>query len=156
VRRKPRPSRAPRTRACGGNVASLRAYTVSETGAWDEAAQIYRGLIAQAEANAGGPTVTDLPDYNNLGNALKKLGRHAESVEVFETLLKHAGTLVGPDHLHHALFQMNYADGLVQLGRTAPARAAYEQAIPVLRRDLGAEHPRTQRAVDALAALSPP
>jgi eukaryotic-like serine/threonine-protein kinase len=138
------------------NVASLRAYTVSETGAWDEAAQIYRGLIAQAEANAGGPTVTDLPDYNNLGNALKKLGRHAESVEVFETLLKHAGTLVGPDHLHHALFQMNYADGLVQLGRTAPARAAYEQAIPVLRRDLGAEHPRTQRAVDALAALSPP
>src|SRR5690606_4262659 len=41
------------------NVASLRAYTVSETGEWDEAATIYRGLIAQAEANAGGPTVTD-------------------------------------------------------------------------------------------------
>lgn len=135
------------------NVASLRAYTVSETGEWTEAADIYRGLIAQAEANPGGPTVTDLPDYNNLGNALKHLSRYDESVAVFETLLRHAEPLVGTDHLHYALFQMNYADGLVHLGRTAAARTAYEHSIPVLRRDLGDEHPRTQKAITALAAL---
>jgi tetratricopeptide (TPR) repeat protein len=136
------------------NVASLRAYTVSETGEWDEAAEIYRGLIAQAESNADGPTVTDLPDYNNLGNALKKLDRYPEAVQVFETLLRHARTLVGVDHLHYGLFQMNYADALAKVGRSEPARTAYEQAIPILRRDLGDDHPRTQRAVEALAAMT--
>lgn len=135
------------------NVASLRAYTVSETGEWAEAAAIYRGLIAQAEDNADGPTVTDLPDYNNLGNALKKLGRFDEAAQTFETLLGHAERLVGPDHLHYALFSMNYADCLVQLRRYAPARAAYERALPVLERDLGKGHPRVQKAVEGLAAV---
>lgn len=135
------------------NVASLRAYTVSETGEWAEAAEIYRGLIAQAEDNPDGPTVTDLPDYNNLGNALKKLGRNDEAAKTFETLLAHAERLVGTDHLHYALFSMNYADCLAQLGRYAPARDAYERALPVLERDLGKEHPRVQKAVEGLAAV---
>ena len=136
------------------NVASLRAYTVSETGAWAEATGIYRDLIAQAERNPGGPTVTDLPDYNNLGNALKKLGRHEEASAVFASLVKLAEPLVGTEHLHYGLFELNYGDALIQTGRRAQARPLIEHSLTVLSKELGPDHPRSQRARELLKQAS--
>lgn len=132
------------------NVASLRAYVVSETGAWDEAAEIYRGLIAQAEANPTGVTVTDLPDYNNLANALKRSGHLSEALPIYRKLLQLAEPLVGREHLHYALFSMNYGDALLQLGQPAAAKAALEASLPVLRQQLGADHPRVKLAIEKL------
>ena len=136
------------------NVASLRAYTVSETGAWDEAVEIYRGLIAQAERNADGPTVTDLPDYNNLGNALKKLHRYDEAAAVFEKLVRLAEPLVGTTHLHYGLFELNYGDALIQTGRRAEARPRLEHSLQILTQELGPEHPRTHRVQALLKQAS--
>lgn len=132
------------------NVASLRAYVVSETGAWDEAATIYRGLIAQAEANPNGVTMNDLPDYNNLANALKRTGRVAEALPIYRKLLQLAERLVGREHLHYALFSLNYGDALLQLKQPEAARAALEASIPILRKNLGDDHPRVKLAIDKL------
>jgi tetratricopeptide (TPR) repeat protein/predicted Ser/Thr protein kinase len=136
------------------NVASLRAYVVSETGAWAEAVDIYRGSIDQAERNPGGPTVTDLPDYNNLGNALKKLDRYGEAATVFEQLVRLAEPLVGREHLHYGLFELNYADTLIGTGRRVQARPLIEHSLTVLTKELGPDHPRTQRARELLKQAS--
>ena len=135
------------------NVASLRAYVVSETGAWEEAAQIYRGLIAQAESNPNGVTINDLPDYNNLGNALKNTGRLDQALPVYEKLLRLAEPLVGREHLHYGLFELNYGNALLRLGRHAQARPVLEHSHAVLLRTLGAEHPRVGRVRDDLLAV---
>ena len=135
------------------NVASLRAYVVSETGSWDEAAEIYRELIAQAESNKAGITVNDLPDYNNLGNALKNTGRMAEALPVYEKLLQLAEPLVGREHVHYGLFEINYANALLRLGRYAQARPFLEHSRSVLIPALGADHPKVIKGRDDLRAI---
>lgn len=134
------------------NIASLRAYVVSAAGHWDESAQIYRGLIAQAERNPDGPTATDLPDYNNLANALVKLERLDEARQVFERLMSLAEARVGREHTHYALYQNNYAECLRLLGEHQAARRGFEHALAVLQRELGPTHARTRLVGERLLA----
>jgi len=132
------------------NAASLRAYTVSETGAWDEAADIYRGLLTQARANPGGPTTNDLPDYNNLANALMRLDEFDQAQATFDELLPLAESLLGREHLHYGLFENNYGECLRRQGKLKPARAALEHAHDIVGKQLGAEHPRTRMVGERL------
>lgn len=132
------------------NAASLRAYTVSETGAWDEAADIYRGLLTQARANPGGPTTNDLPDYNNLANALMRLDEFEQAQATFDELLPLAESLLGREHLHYGLFENNYGECLRRQGKFRPARAALEHAHDIVGKQLGAEHPRTRMVGERL------
>ncbi|HVT37238.1 MAG TPA: serine/threonine-protein kinase, partial [Nevskiaceae bacterium] len=135
------------------NVASLRAYVVSEAGDWQEAAQINRELVTQDEERPSGPTETDLPDYNNLGNALKHTGRLDEAIAVYRKLLGYAEKIVGRQHLHYGLFELNYADGLIEQKRLGEARPLLEHSLAILRKELGDDHPKTKKAIDRLRAV---
>ncbi len=132
---------------------NLYAHVASQRGDHAEAIRVLQLLVAQNEAMPGGPSATDLADYNNLAFNLMQAGRCDEALPVQRRLLALATDALGDSHLHTALFRVNFASCLERGGDTAEASAALRLAVPVLVETLGPDHPRSVSAGDQLDQL---
>ncbi len=135
------------------NAVSLRAYVASEAGDLDKAAAAYRELIDQARLTPDGLNESFLPDFNNLGNVQRRLGRLQDADATFRELMQLSLQMQGDDHPHYGLFESNYGETLRRLGRFSEARQRLEHALAVNRETLGAEHPSTRRTEQRLAQV---
>ena len=132
---------------------NLYAHVASQREDYDEAIRVLRILVEQNDTMPGGPSATDLADYNNLAYNLMHSGRCEEALPVQRRLLDMASDKLGDTHLHTALFRVNFATCLERGGQPAAAAEALELALPVMRDALGDEHPRTIDAGERLDEL---
>lgn len=132
---------------------NLYAHVAAMRGDHAEAIRMLRQLVALNDARPGGPTATDLPDYNNLAYNLTQLGRCEEALQVQDSFLPLAQQLLGAEHTHTALFRYNQALCLQETGQPQAAVAVLQSILPTLLANLGADHPRTLKAQDRLAGL---
>ncbi len=141
-----------------GTIALANYYAMVATERKDYAAavRVLAELVAQARQRSGGPTPSDLVDFNNLGNNLLALQRAPEARAIFDELLPMAETQLGADHPHTAVFRVNLAKALIASGERLHAAAALDRALPVMREHFGAEHSRVKIAEDLRAELGPP
>ncbi len=132
---------------------NLYAQVASERGDYDEAIRVLRILVEQNESMPGGPSATDLADYNNLAYNLMQSDRCDEALPVQRRLLEMATDQLGEDHLHTALFRVNFATCLERGGEPGHAAEALSLSLPVMRDALGDDHPRTKTVSERLAEL---
>jgi tetratricopeptide (TPR) repeat protein len=132
---------------------NLYAHVASQRDDYGEAIRVLRILVEQNEAMPGGPSATDLADYNNLAYNLMQSERCDEALPVQRRLLEMAADKLGQAHLHTALFRVNFATCLERGDEPQRAADALDKALPVMRESLGAEHPRTIEASERLAEL---
>ena len=132
---------------------NLYAHVASQRGDYAEAIRVLRILVEQNDAMPGGPSATDLADYNNLAFNLMQSERCDEALPVQRRLLDMATGQLGEAHLHTALFRVNFATCLERTGEQARAAESLVRAIPVLSEALGDDHPRTSSARERLAEL---
>ena len=89
----------------------------------------------------------------NLAALLNLLGRHDEARRELELAVRDFSDTHGAGHWRVGNAQRHLGEALAGLGRTAEARTVLQQSVANLTASLGPDHPRTQAAVSALAAL---
>jgi tetratricopeptide (TPR) repeat protein len=87
----------------------------------------------------------------NLADANNELGRHAQSLALYERALAIRERRAGREHPETAKVRMNMALVLTAMGRDDEALPIYREAHDVLARALGDAHPITQEAKARLA-----
>lgn len=132
---------------------NLYAHVASQRGDFSEAIRVLRILVEQNEAMPGGPSATDLADYNNLAYNLMQSQRCDEALPVQRRLLEMATEQLGEDHLHTALFRVNFATCLERGGEPERAADTLALALPVMSAALGDDHPRTVKVGERLEEL---
>ena len=120
----------------------------------ERALEVFAALKPRLIEARGG---TDHPDVltvtRNQAIALRGLGRHAESLLLFEQTVDQNRRVYGPDDPRVALALADAGEALVSLERWDEARTRIETAFEIFREKHGAQDPRTMRAADTLVAL---
>jgi hypothetical protein len=73
---------------------------------------------------------------------------------MFERTLRIGEASYGENHPQVAIYVNNLGDVLRQLGDLAGAKAAFEHALDIFHRSLGAEHPNTKTVQNNLSYLN--
>lgn len=123
-----------------------QAYALEDLGRLAEAEQVYQPLIAGWAHPENRQHAEAYTPRNNLAMLQLRQGRARDADSSFERLLADAAPALGEGHIYLALYRANWAEVLEQLGRKADARRTLAPSLPLLREQLGPEHPKTQAA----------
>ena len=117
-----------------------------------EAEQMYRSILADADADADGMTEVTLAAQHNLAAILTYQGKHAEALTMYGNLVDARSRWQGDDHQHTWNARRNYAAVLSSLGRVTEAETRLTEALEGFRRVYGPRHADTLGVQVSLAA----
>lgn len=115
---------------------------------YEEALDVYLNLLKELEENDS-PYLLHVYS-NNISVVYLELGRPQDALTHLETAMIHARQSGG---IALAETQRNHARAFGQLGNSAEELACLKEAAPLLEEAYGAEHPRTQAAIQRLKEL---
>lgn len=72
--------------------------------------------------------------YNNLGNCMRNLGRHAEAENAYKRALEIRTAALGPLHASEVIILENYAKLLRAMNREKEAEKMEKRALGIMRR----------------------
>ncbi|WP_371781353.1 FxSxx-COOH system tetratricopeptide repeat protein [Streptosporangium subroseum] len=168
----PLPDRRARRRTLSAHVESLIRHHLISTGS-QEHAQIFHeaathersegnyrrthALISHALAvyrsSLGEEHLDTLTSWNNLGIALRDLGRFQEAEAGLRIVLETMRRVLGEEHPETLACRGNLAGVLGELGRLQEAEADFRTVLETMRRVLGEEHPETLASRNNLASM---
>lgn len=127
-----------------------RAASRIECGRVDEGAAMLRQSVATMEAAGFADRLHGLA-LSNLAEAQLRLGRPDEAVQTAERAVAAARASSPHEGAQVAVALSTQGRALLEVGETAVARAAHEQALAIRQRELGAFHPETAYSMFQLA-----
>jgi len=139
----------PQTASALNNLAAM----LAGRGAFDEAEEIYResaGILRRRFGNEH-PNVAIV--LSNLAKVLDDKGEHAAAGPLHFEAVSLSEGFFGATDWRAATLRMKYGRCLTELKRFSEAEALLLGSYPVLREEFGAQHDRTRKAVEHLAAL---
>ena len=129
------------------------AYLLEDLGRPAEAEALYREQIAARERSTGGRDPETWSSYNNLAMLLQTQGRFADAIPLYERLLDLCRETLPAGHVYTALFENNYGECLMHLGRYDDAATALEASHEVLVGVFGESHDRVVKSRGRLESL---
>jgi CHAT domain-containing protein/tetratricopeptide (TPR) repeat protein len=101
----------------------------------------------------GGVNEAQLQALEKEARALRDVGRYAEAARIWESLLRFAEQVHGPDHPDTATSLNNLALLYDNQGLYSQAEALYQRALAIREKALGPDHPETATSLNNLALL---
>ena len=90
---------------------------------------------------------------NNLASLLQRRGKPEEAALMFKELLDGCTAALPPGHCYTAIFQSNYGDCLIDLGRFDEAQTVLVAAQSALEKALGPKHDRVTKNIGRMERL---
>jgi tetratricopeptide (TPR) repeat protein len=122
-------------------------------GRFDEALNLARTTLSQAEIELGPENPTTIISINSLALLLVTTNRQAEAEPLYRRALLINEKSFGSEHPDVAAALNNLANLLDNTNRQAEAESLYRRALAIWEKSLGPDHPNVATALNNLAAL---
>lgn len=132
-------------------VCNSLAITLRKVNKFDEAAELFREAITNAEKSKGPNSAMVMTLKNNLGNLLHQRGQHEKAETLYKETIEGRTKLYGPDHPETLTAMSNYAKLLSDMDRTSESLPMQRDIYAKSLARLGPEHPTTLTFMNNLA-----